>query len=121
MIRSLWGVALGARRRECRKTFLQIGDEVANILESDVEANRRPARLPPRCGAHGRTVERDHKAFETAPRSAYAKQREFVQKGMHCFNGNRLENDAEKSTSTGEISLPDRMVRVALKCGVYHA
>src|SRR5215831_8206756 len=53
--------------REGRKTILKIGDEVANILKPDVEANGRTARRPSRCRAERCAVEWDRQAFEAAP------------------------------------------------------
>ena len=62
-------------RGQRRKAALEIGDQIADVLKSDVEADRRAAGLhfvAVRMGVH---VERDGKAFEAAPGRAHAVKR----------------------------------------------
>jgi hypothetical protein len=102
-------------RREGRKTFLKIANEIGNILKSDMEANGGAAGRPPGCGANRRAVEGDRQAFEAAPGSADAEQGQLVQEGMNGCDGSRLEYGAEKSARAGKIPFPDRVAGMALE------
>src|SRR4051812_4272985 len=59
-------------RVEGGKTALQVVLEIADIFQSDVKPQRRPARRPFGGGAVRLAVEGNHEAFEAAPRIAHA-------------------------------------------------
>src|SRR5215471_13482516 len=86
-----------------------------------MEANRWAAGHPPRCGANRRAVERDRKAFKSAPGSADAEQGQLVQEGVNRFDGSRLEYDAEKPARASKVPFPDRMAGMALEGRMQHA
>ena len=64
--------ASGGRQR--RKTTLEIGLELVDILQADVEPQRRPAGGPFGRGAIFIVAERNDEAFKAAPRKARAEQ-----------------------------------------------
>ena len=63
-------------RGQRREAALEIGDQIADVLEPDVEAQRRAARRPFRRGADGADVDGNGEAFEAAPGCAHAVKRE---------------------------------------------
>ena len=110
-----------ARGRERREAALEIGDQIVDILEPDMEAHRRAAGRPGGGAAHIVAIERDHQALEAAPRRADAEQRERVDEGVHRCLRHRLEHDAEQAARAGEVALPDRVAGTAFERRVEHA
>src|SRR5262249_34673381 len=95
--------------------------QVVDILEPDVEANRRPARHPFRRRPNAGAIEWNGQALEAAPRSANAEQIERVDERVHRILRDRLEDDAEQSARTGKIAPPNSMARTALERWMQHA
>ena len=109
------------RCRQRRKAAFEIGDQIAGILEPDMEAHRRSARRPFGRGAVGRAIEQDGQALEAAPGCAHAEQRQLVDEGVHRRLRHRLEHDAEQAAGAGEVALPDGMAGIAFERGMQHA
>src|SRR5262249_37630336 len=65
------------RRGECGEAAFEIADQVVDVLKSDVQAHRRPARRPCRRRADAGAVEWNGQALEPAPRRADAEQAEL--------------------------------------------
>src|ERR1700704_6635713 len=82
------------RPGEGGKAAFEIGEKVADVLETDVEAHRRATRRPWLGGPDRRAVERDGEALKAAPRGTDAEQREGIEEGMDGGCRRRLEDDA---------------------------
>ncbi len=89
----VYAVSCGGKRGEAA---FEIGDEVLDRFEADMEAHRRTAGLPACRGAYRRAVERNGEALIAAPRSADAEQFELVEEGEHRLLRHRLEHHAEQ-------------------------
>src|SRR5215212_4971408 len=106
---------------ERREAALQIGSEIADVLQSNMKAHRRSLGLPRRCRTERRAVERDDETLEAAPRGADTEQRQRIDEGVCCLLGHRLEHDAEQAGRAGEIALPQRMTRIGLQSRMQYA
>ena len=85
--------ALG-RRRERGKAAGEIGRQVFDLLQADMEAQRRSPGSPFRGGAIARAIERDHQALVSAPRKAHAEQLERIEQRVDRRFTHRLEHHA---------------------------
>src|SRR6266536_4506904 len=89
------GHAVSPRLCHRGKAAFEVGDQVARILEPDVEAQGGPARRPARRGAVAAAVEQDDEALVSAPGKSHPEQLERVEEGVHGGVAGRLEDDAE--------------------------
>src|SRR5262245_43658139 len=103
------------RRRHGGEAALEIGGEVADVLQADMEAQGRAARIPPRRRAILRAIEPDGEALVAAPGKAHAEQGQRIEKRIDGALRCRLEDDAEQSRRTGKIAPPQRMARIVLE------
>ena len=72
---------LRVRFPQARETCIEIGLEVVQILQPDMEPQGVAAGIPGRCRAVGRAVERNDEALETTPGIAHPEQLEAVEHG----------------------------------------
>src|SRR5262245_64133523 len=107
--------AVSPRRGECGKAAFEIADQVVDVLESDVQAHRRPARRPCRRRADAGAVEWNGQALEAAPRRADAEQAELVEERVNCTLRDRFEHDAEQPARAGKIAPPDGVAGTAFQ------
>src|SRR5215470_14316779 len=113
--------AASPRRGECGKAAFEIADQVVDVLESDVQAHRRPAWRPfHRCADAG-AVEWNGQALEAAPRRADAEEVQRVDERVDRALRDRLEDDAEEAARAGKIAAPHGMARTALERRMQHA
>src|SRR5436190_1113013 len=106
--RRAWALANLSRRCQCRKTALEIGDQIACVLKADVEADHGAARCEFSRGAIGLHVEQwDSEALKAAPGHADAEHRQRVEESQHRLFGHRLEHNREQSAGADEVALPD--------------
>src|SRR6266446_8615144 len=95
-----------------RKSAIEIGLEVIDILQPDMKPQRRPAGRPFRRRAVGIAVEGNDEAFETAPRKAHAEQFDGIEQGVDRLWRHRFQDNAEQAGGAGEVTLPDRVAGV---------
>src|ERR1700757_5016302 len=113
--------AASPRRGERGKAAFEIADQVVDVLKSDVEPHRRPARRPFRRRADAGAVEWNGQALESAPRRADPEQAELVHERVDRTLRHRLEYDAEQSARAGKIAPPDGMAGTAFQRRMEHA
>ena len=77
---------------ECRKATIEVGFEIVDVLQPDVEPQGRSTRRPFGRRTIVRTVKRNHKALEAAPRSSTARP---------CFIRRRRIGDEGRRSSPG--------------------
>src|SRR3981081_4263341 len=102
------------RRVERRKAPLEIGLQILDILQPDVEPQRRTARRPVGGRAVGRAVEGNGEALKTAPGITHAEQLECIEQGVDGSLRLWLQNDAEQAGGAAEIALPDPMAGMGI-------
>src|SRR5882724_2592102 len=85
-----------------RKSALETGPEVIDILQPDMKPQRRPAGRPFRRRAVGIAVEGNDEAFETAPRKAHAEQFDGIEQGVDRLWRHRFQDNAEQAGGAGE-------------------
>src|SRR5471032_2854544 len=111
-----------SRRRELRKPAFEVGDKVVAVLEADVQAHCRAARLPFRGTPQLRAVEGYRQTLEAAPGGADTKEVERLDEGGNSFGGIiRLQDETEEARGALEVALPDCMARVVVERGMQHA
>src|SRR5262245_12914486 len=103
------------RRGERGKAAFEIADQIVNVLESDVQAHRRPAWRPFRRRADAGAVEWNGQALEAAPRRADAEQAELGEERVDRALRDRFEHDAEQPARAGKIAPPDGVARTAFQ------
>src|ERR1700750_1096003 len=103
-----WDV-LTLRRVERREAAREIGLEVLDILQPDMEAQRRTARRPGCRGAVRAAVEGNDEALAAAPGITHAAQFYGGEQGVDGSLRLRLQHDAEQAGGAGKIAFPDRM------------
>src|SRR5215469_640606 len=113
--------AASLSRGECGKAAFEIADQVVDVLESDVQAHRGPARRPFGRRADAGAIEWNGQALEAAPRRADAEQAELVQERVDRTLRHRLEHDAEEPAGAGKIAPPDGMAGTAFQRRMEHA
>src|SRR5262245_48717559 len=109
------------RRSERGKAAFEIADQVVDVLESDVQAHRRPAWRPFRRRADAGAVEWNGQALEAAPRRADAEQAELVEERVDRTLRDRFEHDAEQPARAGKIAPPDGVAGTAFQRRMEHA
>src|SRR3954469_17036669 len=100
---------------------VEVGLEVVEVLEPDVQSQRWTGRLPLGRGPIARTIERNDQALEAAPGKAHPEQLEPVEHGRERRLRAGLQHDREQAGGAGEIALPDVVARIGLERRMKHA
>src|SRR5258707_10319989 len=93
---------------EALEATREIVDEVVDILEPGMDAQRRTCLLPGPGGAQLLRVAGNDQALEAAPGIAHAEQRHAVEHGVDRRLRVGLEDDTEEPRCAAEVALPDR-------------
>src|SRR5215470_5664452 len=107
--------AVSASPAQALEAGRKVRDQIPRVLQADMEPQVRAARIPARGGPDAFGMRRNDKAFEAAPAHAHPKELEAVQHCVHAGLLRRLEHHSEKSTSAGEVALPQLMVASAFE------
>src|SRR5262249_35164904 len=86
-----------------REAALEVLNEVADVVEPDVEAQRRPLGLPLGRRAVVAGIERQHEALVAAEAGADGEMLESVDEARHRGLVAGLEDDREQAGGAGEV------------------
>src|SRR5258708_35504128 len=86
----------------------EVIDEIVDILEPGMDAQRRTGLAPRLGGAQLLRMARDDQALEAAPGIAHAEEVHAVEHGLDRRLRTGLEDDAAETRRAAEVALPRR-------------
>src|SRR6187551_1034547 len=100
------------RGAHAMKATLEIRDEIVRILEANVESQVRPTIGPRRCAAVGGWIHGNDEALIAAEAHSHPEEREPVQERIDRRLGSWMQQDAEQTTRSAKVALPDRVAAI---------
>src|SRR5690349_13895681 len=110
----------GSRALHRLERAVEVREEVAGILEADLQADER-ASFPGTNAARAPQVGGDHEALVAAPAVADREAFEALDEARDLRAARRGELDAEEARGPEEVALPERMARIARQRGMKDA